>query len=405
MKNFKKVLALSIAALILLKNNAYATTNSSGEFNVMKIGLLAIAVLLIAVVLYLSYKNDSPSEIKPKKQKEPKMSRKDSLKEELAEKDNTYEVEDDESYEDDSIEPVTVGRDEDEISLFESVNNPDTVKEEKEEAVYEEEEEEEEVVGFITKANLDKEKKSNSSRFERYTPTKEDDDTVNDFFSMDDEEDNLKTDINILENSEEVEEDSTEDAEEYDYNYDFEEEEKSVSTSEGGTMVFDSSELNSKIDILNGSDDEEEVEEDSTEETEEDYNYDYDFDFDKEEKEEVVEEEKVKEEKEEEDLFAGVKEEPTEFVGFTTIKPKEKTRGGNSRFERPNYSKIEEDILNGNVKNEEDDGDSANDFLAQMAKNLGGEEVKTKAPKKTTTAKKSTTTTKKTTSSKKTTKK
>lgn len=364
MEKLKKVLLSSGLGVMLLSNSSFATTavETTKEVDVTKILLLVAAVVLIVVVLYFSYKMDSPSEAKPKAEK--KVNKKDKLKDELVEKDNTYEVEENEFYEDDKIEPVSIGKDEDEISLFESVNNPDT------ERVAEVEVAEEESAGFMTRANMEANnevKKSNRDMFDKAPKFKDDDETVNDFFSMDEDVSNVEEDILESEPENNVEENSED---EFDYNYDDIEEEinkANNSKSAEGTMVFNSAELNSKIDIFAND------EEESTTEDDDEYNYDYEYDFDdKKEEEEKVEEK--------EDLFADVKEEPTEFVGFTTLKPKTQSRGGNSRFDRPNVER--EEVVE--VKEKESDGNSANDFLAQMERNLGGESV---APKKTATKK------------------
>ena len=368
MKNWKKVLVIAAAGAICLSNSSLATdaVGTQSSFSGKKILLLAIAVVATILVLYMSYKSDSPSELKPKT----KAKKQDKLKDELVEKDNTYEVEEDEVYEEDKISPVSIGKDEDEISLFESVNNPDTEREEVKEE--EEEIEEDTSVGFITRSNVGESKVSNRDRFKAMSEITNPEETVNDFFSDDEE---------VVEETEEVEEE---------YNYDDIEENNSNTESDSGTMVFDSTELNSKINIFDDSEaetDEEKVEEKTDDD---EYNYDYDFDFEdkKEEKEEVVEEESPDET--EEDLFEDVEETPTEFVGFTTIKPQTKTRG-NSRFDRPNYSRDAEAELNQAVKemeekvSKEEEENSSDDFLAQMAKNLGGKSEEKEAPKKKAT--------------------
>lgn len=360
MKKMKKVLLSTGLISMLSKGSAYATTamsSAESESDGMKNVLLVIAVILIVAILVLSYKADKPTELKPKTKKEPKAGdskvkgkakvektvKKDKLKDELVEKDNTYEVEENEMYEDDKIEPVSIAKDEDEISLFESVNNPDT---------------EDETVITEEVSNMDDVDAGYNG----------DDETVNDFFLMDTEEKVIteepvkvpvEENVNdifaggMLDLSEEVEEETT-------------------SNDLGGTMVFDSSELNAKIDIFANEETEEDVAPVKVEEDPNLYNYNYD---DEEETtvEEKIEEAEVVEEKEN-DIFAGVKEEETEFVGFTTLKPKAQTRGGNSRFDRPNVEKEIEDV-------KEENGNSADDFLAQMAQNLEGKEKKTTAKK------------------------
>lgn len=360
MKKMKKVLLSTGLISMLSKGSAYATTamsSAESESDGMKNVLLVIAVILIVAILVLSYKADKPTELKPKAKKEPKAGdskvkgkakvektvKKDKLKDELVEKDNTYEVEENEMYEDDKIEPVSIAKDEDEISLFESVNNPDT---EDETVIIEEE--------VSNKDDVD-------------AGYNGDDETVNDFFLMDNEEEVIteepvkvpvEENVNdifaggMLDLSEEVEEETT-------------------SNDLGGTMVFDSSELNAKIDIFANEETEEDVAPVKVEEDPNLYNYNYD-------EEETTVEEKIEEaevvEEKENDIFAGVKEEETEFVGFTTLKPKAQTRGGNSRFDRPNVEKEVEDV-------KEENGNSADDFLAQMAQNLEGKEKKTTAKK------------------------
>ena len=353
MKKWKKVLVIAAAGAICLSNSSLATdaVGTTTSFSGKKILLLAIAVVATILVLYMSYKSDSPSELKPKT----KAKKEDKLKDELVEKDNTYEVEENEVYEEDKISPVSIGKDEDEISLFESVNNPDTEREEVEEE--EEEIEEDTSVGFITRSNVGESKVSNRDRFKAMSEITNPEETVNDFFSDDEE---------VVEEAEDVEEE---------YNYDDIEENNSNTESDSGTMVFNSTELNSKINIFDDYEDETDEEKVEEKTDDDEYNYDYDFDFDdnKEKKEEVVEEESPEET--EEDLFEDVEETPTEFVGFTTIKPQTKTRG-NSRFDRPNYSRDAEAELNQAVKemeekvSKEEEENSSDDFLAQMEKNL-----------------------------------
>ena len=377
MEKFKKVL-LAIGLMFMLSNDAYATIALGGQTDSMKTILFVVAIILIVAILLLSYKADKPTELKPKKKKETdgkdkkeKNGKKDKLKDELVEKDNTYEVEENEMYEDDKIEPVSIAKDEDEISLFESVNNPDT---EREDFIIEEE-----VPNVSTSVGV------TSNMIENIPTYNGDDDTVNDFFAMDDEEDVEET---VLEDSTlstpmtDIFVDGMLDEEE-------EVEEVKPNNDMGGTMVFNSNELNGKLDIF-AMDDEEAEEEvigaPKTEEANEDlfiYNYD-DETEDVEEKQEVVEEKIVEEPKVEKtnniDIFAPVPEE-TEFVGFTTLKQKSQTRGGNSRFERVSAEKevVEQPAIEEN---------SADDFLAQMEQNLGGKKSTKTAAKKETVAKK-----------------
>lgn len=373
MKNLKKVLVIAAAGAICLSNSSLATDalGTTSSFSGKKMLLLAIAVVATILVLYMSYKSDSPSELKPRT----KAKKEDKLKDELLEKDNTYEVEEDEVYEDDKISPVSIGKDEDEISLFESVNNPDTEREEEEEE--EEEIEEDSSVGFMTRSNVGESKISNREKFKAMSEISNPEETVNDFFSDDE----------VIKESEEVEEE---------YNYDAVEENESNTESDSGTMVFNSTELNSKINIFEETEDETENESTEEESDDDEYNYNYDFDFE-DKKEEVVEEEEEEVSNEtDEDLFEDVEETPTEFVGFTTLKQQTKTRG-NSRFERPNYSRDSEAELNKAVKemeekvSKEEEENSSNDFLAQMAKNLGGKIEEKETPKKKATVAKKTT--------------
>lgn len=390
MEKFRKVL-LAIGLMFMLSNDAYATSELGEQTDSMKFILFAVAIILIVAILLLSYKADKPTELKPKKKKETdgkdnkkeKNNKKDKLKDELVEKDNTYEVEENEMYEDDKIEPVSIAKDEDEISLFESVNNPDT---EREDFIIEEE-----ISNVTTSAGV------TSNIIENIPAYDGNDDTVNDFFAMDDEE------IEIEEN---VGEDSTLSTPMTDIFVDgmLDEEEDEVeevtsNNDMSGTMVFNSNELNGKLDIF--AMDEEEAEEEvigapKVEESNEDlfiYNYDDETEDVVEEKQEEIEEfeepeEKIIEEPKVEkksniDIFAPVPEE-TEFVGFTTLKQKSQTRGGNSRFDR--VANVEKEEVVKTVSEE----NSADDFLAQMEQNLGGKKV-TKTTKKTATKKETTT--------------
>ena len=353
MEKFKKVL-LAIGLMFLISNDAYAISALSGQTDSMKTILFVVAIILIVAILVLSYKADKPTELKPKKKKEAdvkdnkkeKNNKKDKLKDELVEKDNTYEVEENEMYEDDKIEPVSIAKDEDEISLFESVNNPDT---EREDFIIEEDD-----------SNTSTLVEDRVNMVENVPTYNGDDDTVNDFFAMDDEE--------VISNND-----------------------------MGGTMVFNSNELNGKLDIfaMNEEDTEDTVGAPKVEESNEDlfiYNYDDDTEDVVEEKQEEVEEQEetiIEEPKVEKkssiDILAPVPEE-TEFAGFTTLKQKSQTRGGNSRFDR--ITNVEKE----DVKLVSEDN-SADDFLAQMEENLGGKKAtKTikKAPVKKPAAKKTT---------------
>ena len=156
----------------------------------------------------------------------------------------------------------------------------------------------------------------------------------------------------------------------------------------GGTMVFNSEELNGKLDIF--SMDETEAEEEiigvpnvKSNNNDDVYTYNYDDEEDEVEEnvvDEVQEIEEPKVEVKKEINILAPEPEETEFVGFTTLKTKAQTRGGNSRFERPNVEKEVED------KVEVEEENSADDFLAQMEKNLGSKKI-TSETKKTTTKK------------------
>lgn len=179
-----------------------------------------------------------------------------------------------------------------------------------------------------------------------------------------------------------------------------------------GTMVFSADDLNANLKTnIFAEETEEDVAEETAEENNEefDYNYDYDFDFEDEAKKEEVEEtEDVAEEpvevsdddyfdektetagngefKKEDDVFEDVEEEPTEFMGFTTIKSKAKKRGVSS-WERTEYKLSERTESIESIRpsaNKAKKDNSASDFLSQMAKNLGGEE---KVAKKSTAKK------------------
>ena len=375
MEKFKKVL-LAMGLMFMLSNGkTYATSALIGEdSDTMKIMLFIVAIILIVAILALSYKADKPTELKPKKKKvatdnkdkKEKNGKKDKLKDELVEKDNTYEVEENEVYEDDKIEPVSLAKDEDEISLFESVNNPDT---EREDFIIEEE------------VNTTMQNPVSSNVVTSNPGYNGDDDTVNDFFAMDDEEPVQETVVEEPVTSTPMVDIFV------DGMLDMDEEEEEVTSNNdmGGTMVFNSEELNGKLDIF--SMDETEAEEEiigvpNVKSNNDDvYTYNYDDEEDEVEENVVEEVQEVKESKVEvkkEINILAPEPEETEFVGFTTLKTKAQTRGGNSRFERPNVEKEVE------VKVEEEN--SADDFLAQMEKNLGSKKI-TSEVKKTTTKK------------------
>ena len=68
MKNLKKVLVIAAAGAICLSNSSLATDalGTTSSFSGKKMLLLAIAVVATILVLYMSYKSDSPSELKPR---------------------------------------------------------------------------------------------------------------------------------------------------------------------------------------------------------------------------------------------------------------------------------------------------------------------------------------------------
>ena len=97
MKNFKKLLSSAMVAYLLMGNKSYAADLASVIESVgtgaTKIVILLVAVLLLAAILFISYKSDSPTEIKPKQKKavEPKKDKKS--KEKKAEGDSEAEEE------------------------------------------------------------------------------------------------------------------------------------------------------------------------------------------------------------------------------------------------------------------------------------------------------------------------
>ena len=90
MKNLKKVLVIAAAGAICLSNSSLATDalGTTSSFSGKKMLLLAIAVVATILVLYMSYKSDSPSELKPRT----KAKKEDKLKDELLEKDNNISL-------------------------------------------------------------------------------------------------------------------------------------------------------------------------------------------------------------------------------------------------------------------------------------------------------------------------
>lgn len=104
-----------------------ATAESTGMS--LKPVFFIVLVLVIIGILYLSFKLDTSSSSKPKKKTKKSMNEQ-KVTNNLVEKDVTYEAEAKETYVDENIAPVKVEDDEDEVSLFESYSNPDTLPEE-----------------------------------------------------------------------------------------------------------------------------------------------------------------------------------------------------------------------------------------------------------------------------------
>ena len=327
MKKLEKILLSSGMLQFVLTSPVMATeTASAGGIDITKIALMLVAGILVVLILYMSYKSDSPSQIKRRNKTTKSM---DRMQKDLSEKDTTYEVEEDEFYADDKIDPISIADDEDEISLFESVNNPDTEK-------------------------------------------------IPEFNKVQKEEIIDLSDLGIKEPIEEVK--PKEDL--------------------GGTMVFNSNELNNKMTSEDefvavflsdsSSEEPEEIIEEVLQPSNDVVEVRKELDIFAQDTEDFEEEEEpVK------DSFENSLEEPEEeFLGFTTIAPKKARRGSNKKVEEVQETKEEEKV------EKEDVEDAADDFLAQMAKNLGGEEIE-KPAKKTATK----TTTKKATEKKETTKK
>ena len=410
MKNFKKLLLSAMVAYVLMGNKSYAADLASVIESIgtgaTKIVILLAAVLLLAAILFISYKSDSPTEIKPKVKKEaaPKKGKskdtkageaeaetteeKKDLKEELVDE-NTYEVEENEIYVEDAIEPVKIADDEDEVSLFESVTDSSFGEDDSEtEIIFDDEESEEIVEDTVVEEDDDD--------FDFLNSYEESEETVSETISGSVETEGVSLDIDILGGSSLEEDDDFEDIEE----------------SSDGTMVFNTDDLNANLKTnIFAKDDEEEIEEvEEAEENKEEFDYDYDYDYDfgdEESKEDVVDDVEEIEDREEDfedelisetesdefkkpddDVFADVEEEPTEFLGFTTIKSKAKKRGVSS-WERTEYKLSERTDKIETIRPSANKGkNSASDFLTQMAKNLGGEEKDTKKATAKTTAKK-----------------
>lgn len=327
MKKLEKILLSSgMLQFVLTSPVMAAETASAGGIDITKIALMLVAGILVVLILYMSYKSDSPSQIKKRNKTTKSMGK---MQNDLSEKDTTYEVEEDEFYADDKIDPISIADDEDEISLFESVNNPDTEK-------------------------------------------------IPEFNRVQKEEIINLSDLEIKEPIEEVKS-----KEEF-----------------GGTMVFDSNELNNKMtsedefvaDFLSDSSSKEpeEIIEEVLEPSNDVVEVRKELDIFAQDTEDFEEEEEPAK-----DTFENSLEEPEEeFLEFTTIAPKKARRGSSKKVEEVQEIKVEDKVEDKDVE------DAADDFLAQMAKNLGGEEIE-KTAKKTATK----TTTKKATEKKETTKK
>lgn len=366
-----------------------ATAESSGVS--LKPLFFLVLVLVIIGILYLSFKLDTPSSGKSKK-KTKKSVNEQKVTNNLVEKDVTYEAEAKETYVDENIAPVKVEDDEDEVSLFESYSNPDTLPEE-------DVTEDDDVLGKLDALDEEDEdfsEKEETSSLDSYveTPKEEpevtnydlnsdpgldgDGDETNDFTSgegYDGEGDNAFDSYDLNNNGIDDSEETIEDTDSF-----------------SETMVFDSYDLN-------GGDKEKEE--------------------DIEEPEESEEEEKV-EEKEENIYNIPEPQDDDDFGGFTTIKrnsvpsPEFSARKAKStpKEEKSEIKKVTKKETK-SVAEEEPEVDSASMFLRQMEANLSGVEPAPKkvAEKKTTTkkaapAKKETkTATKKTTTKAATTKK
>ena len=374
MKKLFKVL-LSSGLVTSISSIAYATETALTEAEVKKEissfkPLFFIVLFLVIIgVLYLSYKLDTPSSGKSKK-KTKKSVNEQKVTNDLVEKDVTYEAEAKETYVDENIAPVKVEEDEDEVSLFESYSNPDTLPEE-EVSEYDDND----VLGKLDSLDKDEdfsEKEEDTSEVEEPEETNfdlngssdldGDGDETNDFTTGegDDSIDNYDLNNNGIDDAGETLEEDPETFSE--------------------TMVFDSYDLNS-----------------NEKETEE------------EEIEEVEEPEEEEAEEKEEDLYSVPKEEDdSDFGGFTTLNrnsvasPRFSPKGTGS-VKKEEKEEVKKEVKKTTRAAAKED-DSASMFLKQMEANLSGEEP---APKKTTTrkattAKKETKTTTKKTATKKT---
>lgn len=368
MKKLFKIL-LSSGLMTGMSSIAFATETTLTETSTESTGMslkpvfFIVLVLVIIGILYLSFKLDTPSSSKPKK-KTKKSVNEQKVTNNLVEKDVTYEAEAKETYVDENIAPVKVEDDEDEVSLFESYSNPDTLPEE--DVV----EDEDDVLGKLDALDEedDFQKKEETSSLDSFieTPAEEPEETNYDLNSnpgLDGDGD----ETNDFTSGEEFDGEGDNALDSYDLNnngIDDTEETMEDNDSFSETMVFDSYDLNS----------EEKTEEDETEEPEE------------------VEEE-VEEEKEEENNYSIPKpQDDDDFGGFTTIKRNSVPSPEFSARRATNTPKEEKKEVKKEAKpaaKKEPEVDSASMFLKQMEANLSGVEPAPKkaAAKKTTTKK------------------
>ena len=395
MKKLFKIL-LSSGLMTGMSSIVFATETALVESKPTSVGMslkpvfFIVLVLVIIGILYLSFKLDTPSSGKTKKKTKKSMNEQ-KVTNNLVEKDVTYEAEAKETYVDENIAPVKVDEDEDEVSLFESYSNPDTLPEE------EVAEDEDDVLGKLDALDEDDDfsEKEETSSLDSFveTPAEEPEETSYDLNS-DPGLDGDGDETNDFTSGEESDGEGDNALDGYDLNNNgIDDTEETIEDDESfsETMVFDSYDLNS---------------EESTEEEEE-----------VEEPEETVEEE----EKEEDFYNVPKPEDDDDFGGFTTINrnsvPSPEFSAKRVKSAPTEEKKEVKKELKPVVKQKEPEPevDSASMFLQQMEANLSGAEpapkkvaakktaTKKKAPakKETKTATKKTTT--KTTAAKKTT--
>ena len=391
MKKLFKILLSSglmtgMSSIVFATESALTEAEVKNEISSLKPVFFIVLILVIIGILYLSFKLDSPSSGKTKK-KTKKSVNEQKVTNNLVEKDVTYEAEAKETYVDENIAPVKVEDDEDEVSLFESYSNPDTLPEE------DVTEEEDDVLGKLD--SLDEEedfsKKEETSSLDSFieTPAEEPEETNYDLNSASDL-DGDGDETNDFTSGEESDGEGDNAFDSYDLNnngIDDTEETIEDTDSFSETMVFDSYDLNSE------------------EKTEEDQ---------EEPEEEVVEEE---EEKEENNYNIPQPQDDDDFGGFTTIKRNSVPSPEFSARKAANAQKEEKKEIKKETKKEvkpaaeeEPEVDSASMFLRQMEANLSGAEpapkkvvAKKTTTKKATPAKKETKTATKKTATKKTT--